>query len=88
MCGYELDSSGSGHDSMAGSCEHSDNTSGSIRSREFIHLLSDNQFLRKDSTAWSLLQRQQGTARQNGASNREEHVLLGSHERASDIALQ
>jgi hypothetical protein len=49
---YGLDSSGSGQGQVAGSCEHGNEPSCSIKGGEFIDLLSDCQLL-KDSAPWS-----------------------------------
>jgi hypothetical protein len=40
---------------MAGSCEHGNEPSGSIKGEEFIEYLSDYWLLKKVSTPWSLL---------------------------------
>jgi hypothetical protein len=40
-CGWELNSSGSRHWSVAGSCEHGNEPSGSIKGTEFLDQLSD-----------------------------------------------
>jgi len=44
---YGMDSSGL----VVGSCEHNNETSGSIKGRKFDQL-SDRQFLTKDSVPW------------------------------------
>jgi hypothetical protein len=36
-----------------GSCEHGNEVSGSIKWEEFVDLMSDYWFLKKDSTPWS-----------------------------------
>jgi hypothetical protein len=38
---------------VAGSCEHSNEPSGSIKVGEFPDLLSDCQLLKKDSAPWT-----------------------------------
>jgi hypothetical protein len=43
---------GSAEGPLAGSCEHSNEPSGSIKGREFIQL-NDYEFLKKDSAPWS-----------------------------------
>jgi hypothetical protein len=40
---------------LAGSCEHCNGSSGSIKVREFLDYLSDYQLLKKDSALWSQL---------------------------------
>jgi hypothetical protein len=40
---------------MAGSCEHGDEPSGSIKYWEFPEQLSDYQLLKDDSASWSYL---------------------------------
>jgi hypothetical protein len=45
-CG--LDSSGSGYRQVVGSCEYGNESSGSIKGREFLDQLSDYQILTKD----------------------------------------
>jgi hypothetical protein len=52
-CG--LKSSGSGWGPVAGSCEHDNEPSGSIKGGDFLYKLSDCQFLKKDSAEWSWL---------------------------------
>jgi hypothetical protein len=47
--GCGVDSSGSGKRPVAGSCEHGNETSGSIRSGEFLDQLGDYKLVRKDS---------------------------------------
>jgi hypothetical protein len=51
MCG--LDSTGSGYEPVAGSCEHEIELSSLIKSGEFLDYLSDHYFLDKDSAPWS-----------------------------------
>jgi hypothetical protein len=51
-CG--LDSSGSGQVPVAGSCEHCNESSDSIKGGEFLDQLTDCQH-RKDSAPWSYL---------------------------------
>jgi hypothetical protein len=50
-CG--LDSSGSGHGPMVGSCEHGNELPSSIKGGEFLDQLSDNKLLKKDSVPWN-----------------------------------
>jgi hypothetical protein len=50
-CG--LDSSGSGYEPVAGSCEHGNKHSGSIKGGEFLRQLSDCWLFEKDSAPWS-----------------------------------
>jgi hypothetical protein len=38
---------------VAGSCEHSNKHSGSIKGAKFLDLLSDCQLLKRDSAPWS-----------------------------------
>jgi hypothetical protein len=38
---------------VAGSCEHGNESSGTMEGRECLDLLSDNQFLKKDFGPWS-----------------------------------
>jgi hypothetical protein len=47
--GYGLDSSGSGQRPVAGSCEHGNALSGSIKCREFLAWLNNCWLLNKDS---------------------------------------
>jgi hypothetical protein len=49
-CG--LDSSGSGYGPVAESCEHCNKSSDFIKVGEFPELLSDHQFLKKESSPW------------------------------------
>jgi hypothetical protein len=42
-----------GASELAVSCEHGNETSGSIKGGEFLDQLSDYWFLKKDSTPWS-----------------------------------
>jgi hypothetical protein len=42
---------------VAGSCEHGNKCLGSIKGREFLHLLSYYKVLKKDSVSWSLFVR-------------------------------
>jgi hypothetical protein len=49
MRGCELDSIGSGHYSVAESCEHGNEPSSSI---EFVAVLIDCHILKKDSAPW------------------------------------
>jgi hypothetical protein len=48
-----LDLSGPGQDPMAGSCEHGNVNSGSIKGREFLDQVNDCQILKKESVLWS-----------------------------------
>jgi hypothetical protein len=48
-------SSGSGQGPVAGSCEHGNKTSGSIKSADFLDRSSDSWLLKKDPAPWSLL---------------------------------
>jgi hypothetical protein len=52
---YELDSPGPGEGSVAGSCEHGKEPSGSIKCWEILERLSDWRLLKKGSTSWSSL---------------------------------
>jgi hypothetical protein len=52
-CG--LDSSGSGQGPVAGSCEHGNQLSGSIKFWEFLEWLTDCWLLKKDSAPWNHL---------------------------------
>jgi hypothetical protein len=47
MVGCGLDSPGPGLGPVAGSCEHDNETSGSIKGGEFLDQLSDYQFLKR-----------------------------------------
>jgi len=49
-----VDSSGSGEGPVEGSCEHGNETSDSIKDREFIAYTRDYYLLKKDSHPWSL----------------------------------
>jgi len=40
---------------VVSSCENGNETSGSIKGREFLEHLSDYQLLKKDSAPWSLV---------------------------------
>jgi hypothetical protein len=52
LCGRcGLDLSDSEYDTVAGSCEHDNKTSGSIKGREFIEQRNDYQLLKKDDFA-------------------------------------
>jgi hypothetical protein len=44
---FEVDSTSSGWETVAGSCELGNETSGSVRDREFL-----DQLLKKDSASW------------------------------------
>jgi hypothetical protein len=50
--GFELDACGSGLGPVAGSCEQSNEPSGSIRRREFLDKLSDYELLKEESAPW------------------------------------
>jgi len=39
---------------MVSSCKHSTEAQGSIKGGEFLHQLSDYQFLKKSSAPWSM----------------------------------
>jgi hypothetical protein len=45
--------SGSGHGSVAGSCDHGNEHSGYIKGGEFFDRLSYYKLLKKDSVLWS-----------------------------------
>jgi len=51
--GHGLDSSGSGQGQVAGTCECSNEPSGSIKCREFLDLLRTGWLLKKDSALWT-----------------------------------
>jgi hypothetical protein len=46
---------------LVGSCEHSNESVGSINCREFFDRLSDCKLLKKEATPWSLLDLNRGT---------------------------
>jgi hypothetical protein len=53
MAQHRLDSHTSGQGSTAGVCEHSHEILVSIKGREFLEKLNDDQLLKKDSALWS-----------------------------------
>ena len=53
MWGYGLDQAGTGQGQVAGTCERSNEPSGSRKCREFLDQMKTGQFLKKDSASWS-----------------------------------
>ena len=53
--GRGLDKSGSGQEPAAGSCEHGNETSGSIKGKDLFDQLSDHQRLEKDFAPLSMV---------------------------------
>ena len=49
MCGYGLDRAGSGQGQVAGTCESGNDSSGSVKSEEFLDWLQSGQLLKKRS---------------------------------------
>lgn len=50
-----MDTSGSGQEPGAGSCEYGNETSGSLKGKELFDQLSDHQLLEKDFDLWRLI---------------------------------
>jgi hypothetical protein len=53
MSGCGLHLSGSGYGWMVGSCDHVNESLGSIKGRDFPNQLSDCQLLKEDSGSWN-----------------------------------
>jgi hypothetical protein len=57
MLQWGLDLTGSGYGPLVMSCEQGNETSGSVKGREFLNQLNDCQFFKKGSALWGYLVR-------------------------------
>jgi hypothetical protein len=48
-----MDLTGSGHGSVAGSCEHGNEPAGYIKAGDFPDYLSDHKLLKRDTVPWN-----------------------------------